>query len=267
LVRTRAKFPEDRQFLMMTSPEDRAEPDRRTLADISALADGTLSPERESAVRDLIAGSPALRQRYDRERQAVQALHSVRAERAPAQLRLGIDNRRRTVRRPRSRLIYVGSLATAMAAVVAAIVLLLPGGTPGAPSVSQAAALAVRGPVMGAPAKQGLKLNQDVQEVYFPSWSRLHWHAVGQRVDHLGDWVAVTVFYRWRDKRVAYTILDKPALKWPGTQTFRVHGVDFQGFSSHGRLVVTWRRSGHTCILSSKGLTLSRLATLAATER
>src|ERR1700753_1433810 len=103
----------------MTSPEDTVEPDGRTLADISALADGTLDAGRESAVRDVISRSPALHRRYARERLAVQALHTLKADRAPARLRLAVDARRRTVRRPRSRRIYVGSLATAMAAAVA----------------------------------------------------------------------------------------------------------------------------------------------------
>ncbi len=250
----------------MTSLEDRAEPDRRTLADLSALVDGTLDPEREPAVRELIARSPELSRRYERERQAVEALRTVRADGAPAQLRMSIDARRRTVRRSRSRRIYVGSLATAVAAAVAALVLLLPGGTPGSPSVSQAAALALRGPAMSPPAKQGSKLNQDVEEIYFPDWSRLHWHAVGQRIDHLGDRMAVTVFYGWGRRRVAYTILTAPALRWPGTTTLRVNGVELQGFSSKGRLVVTWRRSGHTCILSATGMTTAQLAGLAATE-
>jgi hypothetical protein len=246
--------------------EDIAEPDRRTLADLSALIDGTLDPQRESAVRDLIARSPELRRRYEREREAVEALQSLRTDRAPARLRLAIDARRRTVRRPRTRLVYVGSLATAIAAVVAALVLLLPGGAPGAPSVSQAAALALRGPAMAAPTQQGSKLNQDVQEVYFPDWSRFHWHAVGQRVDHLGNRVAVTVFYSWQGEQIAYTILGAPALKKPGAALLRVRGVELQGFSSQGRQIVTWRRSGHTCILSGTGVPTNELAALASTE-
>jgi anti-sigma factor RsiW len=250
----------------MANSDDTTEPDRRTLADLSALADGTLAPEREPALREEIARSPELRQRYERERRAVEALHTLRADRAPAQVRLGIDARRRTVRRPRSRLIYVGSLATAMAAAVAALVLLLPGGTPGSPSVSQAAALALRGPAMAAPARHGSKLNQDVQEVYFPDWSRRHWHAVGQRIDQLGGRKAVTVFYEWHGKQVAYTILAMPALRWPGTTTLRVSGVKLQSFSDHGRQVVTWRRSGHTCLLSGTNVPTGELAALAASE-
>lgn len=245
--------------------EDTTEPDRQTLADLSALADGTLDPARVDAVRELIRRSPELRRRYERERHAVQALRATRAERAPAQLRISIDNRRRA-RPARRRLVPVGAVATAVAAVVAATVLLLPGGTPGGPSVSQAAALALRGPAMAAPAAHGGKLGQDVQEVYFPDWSRLGWHAVGQRIDRLGNRRAVTVYYEWRGKQVSYTILEVPALAWPGTTTHWVHGVKLQSLRSGGRLVVTWRRNGHTCILASGAVPVSDLAKLAARE-
>lgn len=246
--------------------DDTTEPDRQTLADLSALADGTLDPARVDAVRELIRRSPELRRRYERERHAVQALQATRAERAPAQLRIGIDNRRRPVRRPRTRLVPVGALATAVAAAVAALVLLLPGGTPGGPSVSQAADLALRGPTMAAPTARGGKLGQDVQDVYFPDWSRLGWHAVGQRIDRLGNQRAVTVYYEGRGKQVSYTILAVPALAWPGTTTHWVHGVKLQSLRSGGRLVVTWRRDGHTCILASGAVPISDLAKLAARE-
>jgi anti-sigma factor RsiW len=249
----------------MVDAEDTAEPDPRAVADLSALADGTLDPDRVSAVRELIARSPELSRRYEAERRAVNALRAVRADRAPAQLRIAVTGPRRQARRSRSRLIYVGALSTAVAAAVAALVLLLPGGAPGAPSVSQAAALALRGPVMSAPAKHpGVKLNQDVEEVYFPDWSRLGWHAVGQRIDRLGGHRAVTVYYEWQGKRVAYTILAAPALPWPGNQTRVMHGIEFQSLVSGSRQIITWRRTGHTCVLSGSRIPVSELARLAA---
>jgi hypothetical protein len=131
--------------------------------------------------------------------------------------------------------------------------------------VSQAAALALRGPVMSAPAKHpGVKLNQDVEEVYFPDWSRLGWHAVGQRIDRLGGHRAVTVYYEWQGKRVAYTILAAPALPWPGNQTRVMHGIEFQSLVSGSRQIITWRRTGHTCVLSGSRIPVSELARLAA---
>ena len=59
-------------------------PPPEVLAELTALADGTLDPERAAALRRQIAGSPELSKRYERERHAVAALATVRADRAPA---------------------------------------------------------------------------------------------------------------------------------------------------------------------------------------
>jgi anti-sigma factor RsiW len=251
----------------MVDTEDTAEPDRRTLADLSALADGTLDPKRVASVRERISRSPELSRRYERELRAVAALHALRADRAPARVRMSLAARGERVRASRPRLVYGGALAAAVAAVVAALVLLLPGGTPGAPSVSQAAALALQGPAMAAPLPDQThraKLKVDVEDVYFPDWTRLGWRPIGQRVDRVGNRRAVTVYYQRGTTRIAYTILAAPALRRPQATTSRIHGVQVQSFSSHGRLVVTWRRSGHTCVLSAAGVPKSVLAWLAA---
>src|SRR5947209_16145422 len=137
----------------MAQQEDASEPKARILADLSALADGTLEEERAKSVRELIEHSPELRRRYEYERSAVAALHTLRADRAPARVRIAIDRHRRPARESRPRIAYRSALAAADAAVAAAI-LLLPGAA-GTLSVSRAAALALRGPVMPPPTPQG----------------------------------------------------------------------------------------------------------------
>jgi anti-sigma factor RsiW len=253
---------------MMMDTEHPAEPDARTLAEISALADGTLDAKKAPAVRELISRSPELSRRYERELRAVAALRLVRSDRAPARLRVGLAARPARIRERRPRLIYGGALAGAVAAVVAALVLLLPGGAPGAPSVSQAAALALRGPAMGGPLADQThgrtRLRQDVEEVYFPNWSAIGWRSIGQRVDRLGNRLAVTVYYERANRQIAYTILAAPALGRPASAKSWMHGVELQSFSSHGRLAVTWRRFGHTCVLSGSGVSASVLSSLAA---
>jgi anti-sigma factor RsiW len=250
--------------------KDTTEPDPRALAELSALADGTLEPRRAAALGELLARSPDMRRRYEREVQAVDAIHALRADRAPAHLRLAVGARGRPapVHRPRFRLAYGGSFAVAVAVVVAALVLLLPGG-PGALSVSDAAALALRGPAMAPPMPDhshgGSRLGQDVGEVYFPDWSRLHWTPVGQRIDHVDNRLAVTVYYASGAKLVAYTIVDSPALGWPGTAEWRLRGVELQGLRSGSRMIVTWRRAGHTCVLSGSGISPQTLSQLALT--
>jgi hypothetical protein len=254
----------------MKRADNSAEPNARTLADVSALADGTLDPGRAAAVRERIAQSPELSELYEHERRAVSALHAARADRAPARLRARVQAQRQPARQRRGRLVYGGAFAAAAAAIVAALVLLLPGGAPGAPSVSQAAGLALRGPALAAPAPdqahpRAAKLRQDVQEVYFPDWSRwFGWRAAGQRIDHLGGRLAKTVYYEHNGEQIAYTILAAPALRWPGAQTRMINGTELQSFGSDGRVIVTWRRAGHTCVLSGKGISAGQLAALAA---
>jgi anti-sigma factor RsiW len=255
--------------------EDQAhtnEPRADVLAELSALADGSLDHEREPAVRQLIASSPELRERYAREQRAVAALGALRTERAPERLRARIEAERGRPRGrawPRFRLGYGTAVAGALAVAIVAIVLLLPAGTPGSPSVSQAASLALRGAAFPAPLPGGrrpdLTLGRDVEEVYFPNWSRLFgWRAIGQRIDHLNGRVAVTVYYARHGQRVAYTIVQAPALKLPSATAHRFEGTELQSFQMGERQVVTWRRAGHTCVLSGDGVSPAVLSKLAA---
>jgi len=251
----------------MAQAEDRAQPSAKILAEVSALADGSLDPRRAAAVRELIVSSPELSERYERECRAVAALRSMRSDVAPARLRARIEPTRWRAGEPRPRLLYGGALGGALAVLSVALILLLPGGAPGSPSVSQAAALALRGPARGAPASDrahpATKLDEDVQEVYFPNWSWFGWSASGQRSDHLGGRLAETVYYDHAGRRIAYTILTSPALRWPGSGTRWVKGTELQTFTAGGRTVVTWRRADHTCVLSGARVSINELLKLA----
>ena len=255
----------------MDGANHKDEPSPEVLAELSALADGSLDSERASALRNRIAGSPELSERYQRERRAVAALATVRADRAPERLRARIDaeRRRSPTRLPRVQIAW-GSAAAAVAVVAAlALALLLPAGTPGGPSVSQAASLALRGSAMSAPqpggAVPGVTLNLDIEAVYFPNWSRrFGWGAAGQRVDRLDGRTAVTVYYARRGQRIAYTIVAAPTLKLPQASTHSLNGVELQSFTMGERQVVTWRRAGHTCVLSGFGVSAAELSRLAA---
>ena len=255
----------------MASRADNSQPTAAELADLSALADGTLDPARRDDVEAHIAGSPELCALYQRERRVVEALHQARAtERAPEQLRARIEAARPARRVvARRRLAYAGGLAAALAVVALALVLALPGGTPGAPSVSDAAALATRGPTEAPPAPDPVSpeamLHQNVGEVYFPNWGRsLGWDAVGSRTDQLAGHQAVTVYYKWRDKQIAYTIVSAPALAHPSAQSTWLHGTELRTQTQNGRLVVSWYRDGDTCVLSGRGVTAAELQKLAA---
>jgi anti-sigma factor RsiW len=253
---------------------DSADPsqiDPALLTELSALADGTLAPERRAEAEQRMASSAQLKELYEHERRALTALREVAgAERAPARLRELIDAERpRAKALARRRTVYAGSLASALAAVALVLALVLPAGAPGAPSVSEAAALAVRGSASAAPAPDPrspqTRLTQNVQHVYFPNWSiALGWAAVGQRIDHIAGRRVVTVYYQGHGTTVAYTIVSGSALAKPGGASIsNVGGVWLRTLSLEGRLVVTWRRAGHTCVLSGMGLTASELQQLA----
>jgi len=250
---------------------DHKPPTATELAELSALADGTLDPSRRASVEAHIAASPELRALYERERRVVAALHQARAsDRAPEALRARIEALRpQRAAVARRRFAYAGGLAGALAALALAVVLLLPSGTPGSPSVSDAAALAVRGPVQAAPAPDPssplARLDQNVGHVYFPNWTAsFGWRAVGARTDVLGGRKAVTVYYRWRNVGVAYTIVDAPALAQPAAHRTSLDGIELRTLTVNGRVVVTWRESGRTCVLSGTGISAAELQKLAA---
>ena len=256
----------------MTTPADSPSIEPRVLAELSALADGSLDSARRAEVSARIAASPELSSLYERERRVVELLHEARStDRAPAALRARIEAARpaRSVR-TRRRVGYGGALAGALAAVVLALVLILPAGSPGAPSVSQAAGLAVLGAQVGPPTVDSItpvKLDTRIEDLYFPNWTRqFHSPATGQRADKINGRQAVTVFYNWRGKEIAYTIVGTPVLAAPSAQTTTLHGIELRNFIQGGRTVVTWRHDGHTCVLSASGVPLAALQHLAAWE-
>jgi anti-sigma factor RsiW len=246
------------------------QPSARELAELSALADGSLDSSRRATVEARIAASPELSALYERERRVVAALHQARAtDRAPAGLRARIEAARPARAKLASRRIgYAGGVASALAAIALALVLALPSGAPGAPSVSDAAALATRGPSQGAPAPEPhapAALQARVGKLYFPNWaSQLGLRAVGARSDDLRGHKAVTVYYESDGNQIAYTIVAAPDLTAPGAQRTVVNGTELWTFATNGRTVVAWRLAGDTCVLSATGIMASELQMLAA---
>jgi hypothetical protein len=207
------------------------------------------------------------------ERRVVSALERAAAtERAPARLRARIeaDRPRAASVARRSTALYGATFSGAVAVVALLIVLVLPAGTPGGPSVSQAASLAVRGPTSPAPGPDprapATRIDQEVGRVYFPNWfdQGLGWAAVGQRIDQLRGRRAVTVYYQGHGTRIAYTIVSGRGLPPPKGSVIHKGAERLRTMSVDGRLAVTWRRAGHTCVLSGMGVTADQLELLAA---
>jgi len=162
-----------------------------------------------------------------------------------------------------------GAMAGALAVALLAIAL-LPGG-PAAPSLSQAAALSSRGSEGPAPTPDpddpGVKLDENVDDVYFPNWSStLGWRPTGIRRDVLTLHRAVTVYYSYGAERLAYTILSSPALAQPAAAVTEENGTTVRTLRLRGRLIVTWRRHGSTCILTGSHVSAAQLRQLALTD-
>jgi anti-sigma factor RsiW len=225
------------------------------LAELSALADGTLPAERRPAVEARVAASPELQRLLERQRRSLAATQALTGEPTPETLRATVEAQRRgrDSRRSRAWLLPRLGVAGALVAVAAVAAVVLSGG-PGAPTVAEAAQLADQEPSAPAPppaGDSGTQLALDVDGVAFPDLLRsFGWRAVGARRDKLDGRNATTVFYEKGAKRIAYVIVSGSGLPRPsGAEGTTREGVLLQTLQVDGRPVVTWRRNGRTCVL------------------
>ena len=243
----------------------------RELADLGALADGSLDSAREAEVQARVDADPRLRALLDEQRRAVGLVRATAADaRAPLALRERVeaDRQRLAPRAKRRRLGLLGGLAGALAAVALALVLTLPGGAPGGPTVVQAAGLSALPPTTAPPARSdgSQLLVTAVDGTAYPYWGdSFAWETSGARRDRLHGRDTATVFYDRHGARVGYTVVSGGALKTPSrARTSVLNGVTLHSFAQDGRTVVTWLRSGHTCVLAGANVPLSVLLKLAA---
>ena len=222
------------------------------LADLCALADGTLPAERRAEVEARVAASPELQELVERQRRAVLAASALAAEDVPESVQAAVEARRRARGGRRRRLVpRVAVVAAAAVAVVAAV---LSTGGPGAPTVADAARLATQAPTEPAPRPVGTartRLAVGVDGVAFPNFAQwAGWKAIGVRRGKIDGRDATVVFYRKDGKRLAYVIVAGAGLPPPaGAPATGIRGVDYRVLVLNGRPAVTWRRGGHTCIL------------------
>jgi hypothetical protein len=224
------------------------------LAELAALADGSLSPARRDALERRVAASPRLQALLREQRDALEATRAL-DDRAPHRLRESIAP---VLDRPRPRRrLVVGTIA---AAGIAAIALLaLPSSEAPTPTLGQAAALATLKPaggmVPGGESAWGLE---------FPDLERSGgWKDAGWRSDQVGNRDAKTVYYVKGERRIAYTILSAGSVHVPArTRSWRRKGRPWYAFGQEGRTVVAWERKGHMCVVSASGLDGRRLVEL-----
>lgn len=234
------------------------------IAELTALADGSLD---SPVLLERVAGSPELQAELERQSRAVAALRAVDLA-TPAGLRMRVETERIRARRPlRDRRVALGgALAAGLAAAGLLAALFGPETGPSGPTVVQAAQLAhlpaaERGAVPGSPKL----LHVTAFGVGYPDWSpAFGWEAVGVRHDRLEGREAVTVFYEKEDRRIGYTVLGGPPRAAPdGAPSARRGDVTLRHLRDDSWPVVTWERSGHTCVLSGKGVPIDVLLDLA----
>jgi anti-sigma factor RsiW len=228
-------------------PEDEKRRDRE-LAELAALADGSLPLERRKALEQRVEGSPRLQALLRSQQEALEAVRAL-DQRAPGHLHETISTIRPRRHRARGALIAVG--ATGLAAMAILIGLVLPSSEPASPTLAQAAALAARAPAAG-----GLAGGERAWGLEYPDLKGEHgWNDAGSRTDRLGNRDARTVFYVKGGRRLAYTIISTGLVRVQrGTRTWIRKGRPWYSFDQDGRTVVAWEREGHMCVVSANGL-------------
>jgi hypothetical protein len=243
-------------------------------AELTRLADGTLPADRQAELRARIAQSPELAAALAEQEHAVTLLRAVDTP-APASLRAQLDELtgagargRRPARRWRRALVLPG--ATALAAAIAAVVVLVGGGS-AAPTVPQAARLALASATLPAPAvdpHQSKNLRMRTAGIPFPAWGhKSGWVASGARTDTLDGRRIATVFYTAPNgKRIGYAISSGAPLSGVKGQTVSRDGIRFTLQQAGSARVISWVRAGHTCVIAGRSVSDQTLLRLASAE-
>jgi anti-sigma factor RsiW len=228
----------------------------KEMADLCALADGTLPVRRRAEVEAWVAASPERQDLLERQRHSLVATRALASEPVPDALREAVEAQRRAAgSRPvrRRRLAPRLGLATAFGIAVAIVAVVALSGGPTGPTVAQAAQLATQPATAPAPpplGNTGAKLALAVQGVSFPNLASSGWHASGVRHGHVGGRAATVVFYSKGARRIGYVIVSGSVLAHPGGgQTSTIGGAQYQTLRLSNHLAVTWQSGGHTCIM------------------
>ena len=182
-------------------------------------------------------------------------------ERAPIHLRLHIDemSRSRSGRSARRRVLIPA--AGVLAAIALTLLLVLPGGTPGGPTVAQAAALSAQpiqwsAPAPGTSGRSLAKAYARFADVRVPQGLEIaRWKVETWRISSLDGRRILTIYYSRGSQIVSYSIAATPTLAG--------QKAGFSTFTVTGHAVVSWQESNHSCLLSSPSSSRSALLALA----
>ena len=184
--------------------------------------------------------------------------------RAPGGLRIALAAAQPS-RSPRRRGAFAGA-AAALAGAALVIVLAMSGGGASAPSVADAAVLALRAPTQAPPRGSDGRLSLSSGGVRFPDYGPdSGWRPVGARHDKIAGRAAVSVAYVRGGARAGYTIVAGAPLALPaGARHTTYEGLRVAVVTRGGLRIVTWRRGGRTCVVAARGTALQPLLELAA---
>ncbi len=245
-------------------------------ADLVAFVDDRLDAKDRARVEARAARDPAYKAALVRQQVGRDAVMSATASTgAPLALKTRVEEmgaargrhkgeKRSTVRTRLGGMRWpAAGIAAGAAAAVIAVLMVVGGG----PAIEDVAAAAVRPPtdeVAPVPAQAKL-LEERVADVRFPNYAgKFGWKAVGVRTDEIEGRATRTVFYEKGGRRIAYTVVSGAALEEPGAaDRATVEGTVVRALRADGREVVTWRRRGHTCVLSAKDVPRAELLALA----
>jgi hypothetical protein len=259
---------------------------RSRKATLAALADGSLTgAARERALRS-IRSSPELKDALAEQIRAVELVGSL-TERAPASLREDVhamiarEHSRGAAayhldgapRRRRARWGVRVAATGALAAVAAALLITLSIGLRHhrPPTFREALAQTQLPASASAPTESSTRSDQltaAVDSVTFPYWDQhFRWRATGSRAGKIRGREVTTVYYadRRSTRTAAYAIVSGAPLPVSGGSSEVRGDVTYRVLDVEGSAVVTWLRSGHTCVLSgSPGVTSATLLRLAS---
>jgi len=239
---------------------------RATERDLARVADGTIDPGRRELVERSVAASGQLQSRLREQRRAIDAVRAHTGERAPLALRLRRRALESTPGRRRSRLFGL-VLTGGLGALVWSLAAL--GGGQAVLTVADAATVAARPAAVTVPEPpddSATLPRLQAAGLPFPYWEdRFGWKATGVREDDVDGRLLTTVFYRSHGRLIAYTIVPGDRLSGvPGAETIKRGGIVIRASNDNRRVIVTWLRRGHTCVLSGTDVPLGTLLELAA---
>jgi hypothetical protein len=179
----------------------------------------------------------------------------------PETLRVPVASER-PVHRPRLWAPAVAAVAAGVALAVLVVVLTSAGDS----GLRAYASISARPATQPIPASDGALLDREFRGVRYPDWSRkFGWTPEGARTDTIDGRRAETVFYMHHGHRIAYTVIEGEPLAPPeGSKTRNVGGVTLTQFRDGPRDVVTFVRSGRTCVLEGEVISAETLVMLAS---